>query len=194
LASAVVIKTDCLGPSFICIVTSIQRAVIESNLTGIDSLGIYRGKQMRQAPFGELLGRLVGLTRLDIDEILVDQKASHRRFGEIALSLGLCSPQHIWQAWCDQLLTQVQRVDLDALGIDAQAISMIDRDVALRLGAIPIRRLGKILVFAVSDPSTDRIAAELELITGKELRFVMADANQIQRAIATYFPAGPAAA
>jgi hypothetical protein len=149
---------------------------------------------MRHAPFGELLGRLVGLTRLDIDEILVDQTASHRRFGEIALSWGLCSPEHVWQVWSDQLLAQVQRVDLDALGIDAQAVSLIDREVVLRLGAIPIRRLGKILVVAVSNPDTDRIAAELELITGKELRFVVADANQIQRAIATYFPAGPAAA
>ena len=149
---------------------------------------------MQHAPFGELLGRLVGLSRLDIDEILVDQVASHRRFGEIALSFGLCSPQHVWKAWCDQLLAHVQRVDLDVLGIDAQAVSMIDRDTAIRLGAIPIRRLGDILIFAVSDPDTNRIAAELESITGKEMRFVVADRNQIQQAIATYFPPGPAAA
>jgi hypothetical protein len=149
---------------------------------------------MRTAQFGELLGRLVGLTRLDIDEILVDQTVSHRRFGEIALSWGLCSPEHVWQVWCDQLLTQVQRVDLDALGVDAQAVSMIHQDVAVRLGAIPIRCLGKVLIVAVSDPNTDRVEAELELTTGKELRFVMADPHQIQRAIAVYFPAEPAAA
>ena len=149
---------------------------------------------MRHAPFGELLGRLAGLSRLDIDEILLDQTSSHRRFGEIALSFGLCSPEDVWKAWCDQLLAQVQRVDLDTLGIDTQAISMIDRQTAVRLGAIPIRRLGKILVFAISDTDTNRIAAELKAITGKEMRFVVADANQIQQAIAMYFPPGPAAA
>jgi hypothetical protein len=149
---------------------------------------------MRHAPFGELLGQLAGLSRLDIDEILLDQNVSHRRFGEIALSFGLCSPEDVWKAWCDQLLTQVQSVDLDTLGIDTQAISMIDRATAIRLGAIPIRWLGKILVFAVSDPDTNRVAAELEAITGKEMRFVVADANQIQLAIASYFPPGPAAA
>jgi Type II secretion system (T2SS), protein E, N-terminal domain len=154
----------------------------------------YKGKNMRHAPFGELLSRLVGLSRLDIDEILADQTVSHRRFGEIALSFGLCSPEHVWKAWCDQLLTQVPRVDLESLGVDAQAVSMIDRDTAMRLGAIPIRQLGEVLVFAVSDADTNRIAAELGLITGKEMRFVVADANQIQGAIATYFPMEPSAA
>jgi hypothetical protein len=149
---------------------------------------------MRNAQFGELLGRLVGLTRLDIDEILVDQTASKRKFGEIALSWGLCSPEDVWRVWSDQLLAQIQRIDLDALGVDAQSISIIHRDVAIRLGAIPIRSLGKILVVAVSESNTERTAAELELLTGKELRFVLADARQIERAIATYFPIGPAAA
>jgi hypothetical protein len=144
--------------------------------------------------FGELLGRLVKLSQHDVEEILEDQNASRRRFGEIALSWGLCEPEHVWQAWCDQLLSQVQKIDLDALGIDAQAAAMIHREVALQLGAIPIRCLGRHLIVAVSDSNTARVAAELELITSKELRFVLADARQIDRAIGVYYPAGPAAA
>src|ERR1700733_12952706 len=96
---------------------------------------------MGQPRFGELLSRLVHLSGHDVDEILAEQNASHRRFGEIALSLGMCTPENIWQAWCEQLLTQVQKVDLEVLGIDAQAAAIIGRDVALRLGAIPIRSL-----------------------------------------------------
>jgi len=144
--------------------------------------------------FGELLGRLVNLSRHDVDEILVDQVASHRRFGEIALSWGLCQPEHVWQAWSDQLLTQVQKVDLDALGIDSQAAAMIHPEVARRLGAIPIRCLGRQLIVAVADGNTDRIAPELSLITSKELRFVIADPHQIQMAIAAYYPITPTAA
>jgi hypothetical protein len=144
--------------------------------------------------FGELLGRLVNLSRHDVNEILEDQNASHRRFGEIALSWGLCQPQDVWQAWCDQLLTQVQKVDLKALGVDAQAAALLHPEVAWRFSAIPIRCLGRQLIVAVADANTDRIAAELSLITSKELRFVVADRDQIQSAIAAYYPAGPAAA
>jgi hypothetical protein len=148
----------------------------------------------KQARFGELLGRLVKLSQHDVEEILEEQNNHPRRFGEIALAWGLCQPEHVWQAWCDQLLSQVQKVDLDALGVDASAAAMIERDVALRLGAIPIRCLGSVLVVAVSEANTSRIAAELELITTKQLRFVVADARQIEQAITTYYPAGPAAA
>src|SRR2546423_848682 len=55
--------------------------------------------------FGEILGRLVNLSGHDVNEILEEQNATHQRFGEIALSWGLCAPEDVWQAWCDQLLT-----------------------------------------------------------------------------------------
>jgi hypothetical protein len=144
--------------------------------------------------FGELLGKLVKLSQHDVEEILEDQTATHRRFGDIALSWGLCEPEHVWQAWSDQLLTQVQRVDLETLGVDSQAAAMIHRDVAQKLCAIPIRCLGQHLIVAVGDNNTSRVAAELELITSKQLRFVHADRDQIEQAIAAYYPADPKAA
>ncbi len=67
---------------------------------------------MSQARFGEHLSRLVNLSRHDVDEILEEQSSTRHRFGEIALSWGLCTPENVWQAWCDQLLSQVQKVDL----------------------------------------------------------------------------------
>jgi hypothetical protein len=50
------------------------------------------------------------------------------------------------------------------------------------------------LIIAVADADTRRASAELSLITGKDLRFVVADPHQIQLAIASYYPPGPAAA
>ena len=43
----------------------------------------------RRARFGELLSRLVPLSGHDIEEILQEQSANRRKFGDIALS---CSP------------------------------------------------------------------------------------------------------
>jgi type IV pilus assembly protein PilB len=142
---------------------------------------------MSQARFGEFLGRLVNLSRHDVDEILEEQSSTKHRFGEIALSWGLCAPEHVWQAWCDQLLSQVQKVDLEKLGVDSQAAAMIPADIARRLGIIPIRCMGQQLIIAVPDNNTDTIAAELRKVTDKSLRFVGADVHQIQCAISVYY-------
>jgi hypothetical protein len=148
---------------------------------------------MSQARFGELLGRLVNLSRHDVDEILEEQNSTHHRFGEIALSWGLCAPEHVWQAWCDQLLEQVQKVDLEKLGVDAQAAGMIPADLARRLNALPIRCMGRVLIVAVADNNTDFIAAELKKVTDMALRFVVADAHQLKFALNVYCAAETAA-
>ncbi len=150
---------------------------------------------MSQARFGEFLGRLVHLSRHDVDEILEEQSSTKHRFGEIALSWGLCAPEHVWQAWCDQLLSQVQKVDLEKLGVDSQAAAIITGDLARRLHAIPIRCLGHQLIVAVTDNNkTDHITAELRKFTDMQLRFVVADVNQIGQAISVYYATANAAA
>jgi hypothetical protein len=149
---------------------------------------------MSQARFGELLGRLVHLSRHDVDEILEEQSSTKHRFGEIALSWGLCTPENVWQAWCDQLLSQVQKVDLEKLGVDSQATTLIPGDLARRLCAIPIRCMGNQLIVAVPDHNTDNIASEFRKVTDMQLRFVAADASQIQHAIAVYYAGAQVAA
>ena len=153
---------------------------------------------MSQVLFGELLGRLVTLSRHDVDEILAEQGvtrgATRQRFGDIALSRGLCEPEHVWSAWCDQLVTSVQRVDLDRLGVDAQAAAMVRGDVARRLSVIPVRCIGDRLVIAIAaDADLARAAIELGMHSDKVLRFVVADPAQVRRALAAYHPV-PAAA
>ena len=148
---------------------------------------------MSQARFGEHLARLVKLSVHDVNEILEEQAATRHRFGEIALSWGLCQPEHVWQAWSDQLSTTIGTVDLEKLGIDSQAAAMSAREVAVRLKAIPLRCMGRQLIVAVSDPDTARIAAELFVLTGKDPRFVLSDLHKLQAAMTAYYPQ-PAAA
>lgn len=146
---------------------------------------------MSQALFGELLGRLVTLSRHDVQEILEEQAISRQRFGAIALSRGLCEPEHVWAAWADQLVTEVRRVDLDVLGVDAQAAAMIPGEAARRLSIIPVRCPSDRLVIAVADDADPaRAAIEVGPLGGRVLRFVVADAGQVRRAIAAYYPAG----
>ena len=144
---------------------------------------------MSQARFGELLGRYVPLSRHDVDEILAEQVATRQRFGAIALSRGMCEVEHVWSAWCEQLVGGVQRVDLAHVGVDARAAAMLRPDTARRLNVLPVRSHGDHLVVAVgADADPAAVAAEVAAATGKQPRFVTADARQLAAAIATYYP------
>lgn len=138
--------------------------------------------------FGELLGRLVRLSSHDVCEILEEQSGSRRRFGQIALSWGLCEAQHVWQAWANQLHGRTPRIDLEKTGIDTQATLHLPAALAARLGVIPVRSIDGRLIVAVSQ-SALAPAAEA-LATGgfsQQICFVLSDPRQIEQAIQTYY-------
>lgn len=145
---------------------------------------------MRRAKLGELLSHMVPLSGLDVEEILQEQKATHQRFGEIAISWGLCQPQDIWRAWVLQNGDKLERVDLSQIGVDTQALVYLDRSLAVRCCAVPVRVFDEVLVVALADPLMQaEIAAALQAHKGKRsLKCVLADPAEIEWAIETYYP------
>jgi hypothetical protein len=148
---------------------------------------------MNRQPMGELLARIGRLTAHDIDEILAEQRHRRQPFGQIAISLGFCQPEHVWEAWCAQLAERVEVVDLNHLGIDAQAIEFLPRELALGLPALPVRVWEGKLVVAISDVSRASGVAELARRVGMDVRCVLAPAAQIDAALARYYPPLPIA-
>jgi hypothetical protein len=152
---------------------------------------------MQTDRIGEILSRIITLSNHDIEEILAEQRASHRPFGDIALSMGLCQPEDIWAAWSGQLDGeggQPRRIDLDTVGIDAQAIEFLTADEARRWCVIPVRILGDALVIAV-DSAAPETRNSVRVRRGLRVKFVVADRSQIERAIQIYYsaPLTPAA-
>src|SRR5262249_32290829 len=110
---------------------------------------------MGPARIGQLLSKLVKITNHDIEEVLQEQAGSHQRFGDIALAWGLCRPEHVWQAWSEQVSDSLRTIDLDKIGVDTQAIAYLPRELAEHFCAMPIRMFGDTLVVAI-DPSNPR--------------------------------------
>ena len=140
---------------------------------------------------GELLGQMVALSGHDVEEILSEQHTSNRRFGEIALSWGLCQPEHIWSAWCRQVqdVAECETVDLDRDGIDAQAVALLPTALAYAFRAIPIRASDAEVIIASDAPLSERARQELGRLLRKHVTFVIAAKNQIDAAIEVYYPA-----
>ena len=144
---------------------------------------------MKNRPrMGELLREIVDLSGHDVEEILHEQHANNRRFGEIALAWGLCQPQQVWEAWANQLEHRTPGVDLDALGVDAQATAELPARLARRFSAVPVRRAGADLVVATDADSLRRAEARLPALVGGNVHFVLAPTAQIQSALRTYYP------
>jgi hypothetical protein len=136
---------------------------------------------------------MVPLSGHDIEEILSEQGTTGRRFGDIAIQLGLCSPEQIWRAWSSQLLESPQRVNLDEFGIDAQAVGYLSESLALRLHVIPIRVLGPELVVAVDEAAYPVVRKELIESLKDPVIFVLCSHQQISRALRRYYPSCTAA-
>jgi hypothetical protein len=137
---------------------------------------------------GELLAGIGQLTPHDIDEILSEQRHTRHRFGAIAVSLGFCQPEHVWAAWCSQLSGNVDAVDLDEIGIDAQAVECLPRDIALELHAMPVRIFEGQLILALSKASRADGVAEVAKSAGMVVRCVLANDAQIEKALSDYYP------
>ena len=145
---------------------------------------------MRADRIGDILSRIIPLSNHDIEEILQEQRHSHRPFGDIALSMGFCQPSDIWQAWSGQLDGtdgQMKPIDLDTFGIDAQAVELMPAFDARRWTAIPVRVFGDALVVAIDQADIAQSKSVVRVRPGLKIKFVVAERSKIIRAIDTYY-------
>jgi hypothetical protein len=145
---------------------------------------------MPQQLFGEYLARIVELSGHDVSEILEEQAASRRRFGDIALAWGLCQPEHVWEAWVHQLAHRTPMVDVNVLGVDTQATGELPARWARRYRAVALRVVGDALVIAADEEMLKRASKRLPALLARKVHFVVAPRSQIDAALSTYYPAG----
>lgn len=137
---------------------------------------------------GELLSQMVPLSGHDVEEILSEQHTNARRFGEIALSWGLCRPEHVWSARHRQVQdADGELVDLDRDGIDAQAAALLPAKLAEAFRAIAVRAGESEIVVASDAQLSERARTALQDCLKKHIKFVIAPPKQIDAAIDVYY-------
>ena len=141
-----------------------------------------------QPRIGELLTRMSELTEHDVEEILHEQLRTRRRFGHIALEWGFCAPQHVWQAWCMQLIERREHVDLEEIGIDTQAIAEVPPELAHHCQIVPLRLFEDELIVARCENAPANLEEYLRERLGRNIRFVLADEKQIKQSLVRYYP------
>jgi type IV pilus assembly protein PilB len=130
---------------------------------------------------GELLVRDGLITREQRERALAESRASGTRIGYSLVKLGLLSEQDLALALARQ--HRVRAVDLERAKLDPKLVKLIPSELALKHLVVPLRRVGRTLTVAMSDPSDLGVIDDLKFITRFDIEPVIAGEFTLRKVV-----------
>jgi type IV pilus assembly protein PilB len=139
-----------------------------------------RGERARF--IGDVLVELDLVEREKVDKAVREGKGSGRRVGEILLETGAITHDVLARALAER--HGFYHVDLTVYKPDLSAVNLVSVQAARRFGAVPIgfEEDGALMV-ALSDPTNVLAMDDLKLMTGREVRPVIASPEDVEALI-----------
>ena len=134
---------------------------------------------------GDLLVREGLITRDQLDQGLVEQKNTGMRLGYCLVKLGFVQELEITKALARQY--KMPAVDLSRFEVDQNILKLVPSDVAVRHMVLPLKREGRTLTVAVSDPTNHAVVDDLKFITRYDIFPVIAGEYTLRGAIERYY-------
>lgn len=139
---------------------------------------------------GEYLLEKGIITEAQLKEALKEVERTNRKIGEILVRCGFAKEEDIARALSEQL--GFTFVDLSTYQIESEAVALIPKESALKLGAIPIFKVGNSLSVAMTNPLDIATIDELSrLSSGLRIKPVLATPTGIKEAIAKFYGIPP---
>ncbi len=134
---------------------------------------------------GQLLIEEGLITEQQLKTALEQQKESGHFLGRILVDLGYISERDLKRILSIQ--AGIEMVDLKNLIIEKKAIEVFPSALAKTYNAIPISLDKNVLTLAVGDTLSLNIQDDISFVLGYKIKMVLADENDIQQAIETYY-------
>jgi type IV pilus assembly protein PilB len=138
-----------------------------------------------QLPWQHLGSLLINRGLLTVDQVkqaFEEQRLTGRRLGEIAVGHGWVTGSDLAQALADQF--GVEYVDLSEVEPDRDAATLLQKELAFRYQALPIRFLANdLLLVAVADPTDVGRADDLRLALGHNVKLAVSEPTDLEQAI-----------
>jgi type IV pilus assembly protein PilB len=135
---------------------------------------------------GELLLEAEVITVDNLQHALEVQSGSGERLGSVLLRLELVDACLLASILARQ--QGVEAVDLQAERPTPEALSVLTREQAYRLGCMPLRLTADELAVAFMDPCDEQGVSEVARVTGRQVRRLVAPQTTIYSAIMRYYP------
>jgi type IV pilus assembly protein PilB len=133
--------------------------------------------QAKKLRIGEVLIDMGMIDPGQLEHALRIQKETGQRLGRVLISENLVSSTDIAKALARRL--SIEYVELNEISLDAETLSMIPFDTCTRYDVIPIGEQGSGLLVAMADPTNVFALDDLRLVTGRDVRVVVASPEQI---------------
>lgn len=131
---------------------------------------------------GEVLVEMGVLTQKQVDQALAEQRETHQRIGDIALSKGWVTKTNLMEALATRL--GVNYLDLAVAHVDPTAIDLISEEDARRYAAIPVSFVDRnTLLVAMADPSNIVAIDDLRMLTDCVIEPALATVEDINTLI-----------
>ncbi len=136
-------------------------------------------------PWQHLGSLLINRGLLTVDQVkqaFEEQQLTGKRLGEIVVGHDWVTPKDLAMALADQ--AGLEYVDLAEAEIAPEVATLLQKDLATRYEAVPVRFLADdLLLVAVADPSDVGKADDLRLALGHNVRLAVSEPADLERTI-----------
>lgn len=140
---------------------------------------------IQRVPIGQLLVETNVLTTRQLEETLATQKREGGRVCTVALRLGFADERSLVRTLSRQL--GVPAMVVTEVRPELQGAQLVPRDVAERFGVLPARVFNRTLTLLMRDPADTAALNDLQFVTGKVIRPLVAIEGPLRRAIHLFY-------
>jgi len=168
----------------------VTQAVFECD-SGSDLAETKNPTPSREQALGALLTRRGIITEEQLEQALAEKERSGQRIGDILVGHGWATSADLAHVLAEQY--SLEFVEILETPIQPDVIKLLSERFVRRFRALPVKYLAKNLVLvAIGDP-TDIVALDdVKLALGINLKFCVADAHDLDRAIEQVYTQRPA--
>lgn len=135
---------------------------------------------------GQLLLEAGCITEIQLEKALSVQRKTHERLGHALINLGYITETGILELLENQL--GVSRLNLTSEQVDKDVACLIPRSAAEKYQILPVKRQEGIIMLAMVDPTNFFAIEDVRMITGCEVKPVIATETEIVKAINETYP------
>ncbi len=144
-------------------------------------------KVAQETRLGDLFVREGLITAEQLDQGLREARSSGARIGYSLVKLGFVAEDELTRMLARQY--RVPAVDLDKVHVDAKIIRLISPEVAHKHLVLPLRRVGRMLTVAMTNPTDLSAIDDLKFITRLEIEPVIVGEFTLRKHLENYYGA-----
>ncbi len=145
-------------------------------------------KVAQEIRLGDLFVKEGLITEQQLQEGLAEAKTSGYRIGYALVHLGFVAEEELTRMLAKQY--RVPAVDLDKVTVDPKILKLIPANVAQKHLVLPLRRVGRMLTVAMTNPTDFSAIDDLKFISKLEIEPVIVGEYTLRKHLEKYYGAG----